>query len=70
MTLHDAIREVLTLRGEPMTPKEIAAEMALRKLYARKDGAPAPPQQVSARVNKYPQLFIKKTRTIALRRGS
>jgi hypothetical protein len=42
--------------------------VALRKLYAKKDGTPAPPRQVSARVNKYPELFEKQGRTISLKR--
>jgi hypothetical protein len=67
MTLHDAICEVLTTRGAPMTPKEIANELALRKLYRRKNGTLVPPQQVSTRINRHPELFVKEVRTIALK---
>lgn len=68
MTLHEAICEVLSARGEPMTPREIADEVSLRKLCVRKNGALVPPQQVSIRVNRHPELFEKKARTIGLKR--
>ncbi len=68
MTLHDAICDVLNARGEPMTSKQIANEVASRKLYKQKDGALTPSRQVSARASAYPQLFIKEGRTIALKR--
>jgi len=51
-----------------MTPREIADEMSVRKLYVRKNGTLVPPQQVSVRVNRHPELFEKKVRTIGLKR--
>lgn len=68
MTLHEAICEVLSVRGRPMTPREIADELSLRRLYTKKDGTLVPPREVSTRINKHPELFVKETRTIALKR--
>lgn len=58
MTLHLAIEEVLTRAGCPLTPRQIADEVNRRRLYMRSDGTPLPPGQVSARVRKYPALFV------------
>lgn len=58
MTLHFAIKEVLTRAGRPLTPRQIADEVNRRRLYVRGDGTPLPPGQVSARVRKYPALFL------------
>lgn len=68
MTLHDAICEVLSARGQALTAKEIAHELAERKLYVRKNGTLVHAQQVSTRVNKHPELFVKEVRKIALKR--
>ncbi len=66
MLLHDAIVEVLSRAGEPMRAGEIAKEINNRKLYARADGNPVPPNQISARANKYRDLFLKRGRRIGL----
>ncbi|MDT0181457.1 winged helix-turn-helix domain-containing protein [Microbacterium sp. ARD31] len=58
MTLHLAIEEVLTRAGRPLTPRQIADEVNRRGLYVRGDGTPLPAGQVSARVRKYPALFV------------
>lgn len=57
MKLHEAIQEVLSQKGRPLTFTEIAKEINAQKLYMRKDGMPIPASQISARVNKYPTLF-------------
>lgn len=67
MTLHDAIYEVLNMHGKSLTCKEIADEIATHKLYAKKDGTPALPKQISARINNNPKLFIKEGSSVALK---
>ena len=67
MTLHDAIYQVLNARGNPMTVRDIAHEIALRELYEKYDGTPAPPKQVDVRVDNYPELFRKAGRRVALK---
>lgn len=57
MTLHDAIAKVLA-DHESRSPSEIALEINRRELYTRKDGEPVPGNQISARVNKYLNLFV------------
>lgn len=59
MLLHDAIVEVLMLAGGPLRAGEIASEVNRRALYTRADGNPVPPNQISARVNKYRHLLKK-----------
>lgn len=59
MTLHIAIEDVLLAAGRPLTASEIAAEVNRRGAYRRADGTPVPGSQVSARVRKYPGLFVK-----------
>ena len=53
MTLHEAIAEILQRKG-PSTSKEIA------------DDNPVAASQISARVNKYPNLFHKENGFILL----
>ncbi len=67
MTLHDAIYEVLNAHGKPLMYKEIADEIATRKLYTKKDGTPALPKQISARVNNNPKIFVKEESKVALK---
>lgn len=67
MTLHDAIYEVLNTHGKPMSYQEIADEIALRRLYTKKDKTRVLPGQISARVNNYPKLFIKEDSSVALK---
>ena len=50
MYLHDAIEQVLRDRGGPMHRRDIADEINRRNLYERRDGAPVPPNQISARI--------------------
>ena len=67
MTLHDAIYEMLKTHGKPLTCKEIADGIATRSLYTKKGGTLALPKQISARVNNYPELFVKEGAAVALR---
>lgn len=57
MKLHEAISEVIRRAGHPLTYTEIANAINAGKLYSRKDGAPVPASQISARVKNYPHLF-------------
>jgi hypothetical protein len=66
MLLHEAIVEVLSIAGRPMGAGEIAREVNQRELYARKDGNPVPPNQISARANNYRHLFVKRGHAIDL----
>ena len=59
LTLHEAIKEVLKKERRPLTTAEIASAINRNKLYGKKDGTPVEPSQISARVNKYPGLFVK-----------
>lgn len=70
LTLHEAIVEVLLSADEAMTARVIAAKVNRLGLYIRRDGMPVPPTQISARVNKYPHLFTRKSGLIGLQRGS
>lgn len=66
MTLHEAIEIVLQEIGIPMTTKEIAGRINKRKLYSRGDKQPVPTSQIGARVNNYPNLFLKENGKIRL----
>src|SRR5690606_26196846 len=66
MTLHEAIESILTKAKKPMSASELAFKLNQSKLYAKGDGSPIKASQVSARVNKYPQLFKKEFGLIAL----
>ncbi|RDV00889.1 winged helix-turn-helix domain-containing protein [Trinickia dinghuensis] len=70
LTLHEAIVQVLSAAGEPMTAGAIAEEVRRLGLYSRRDGAPAPANQVNARVNRYSQLFGRNDGLISLRSES
>ncbi|PKN85273.1 MAG: hypothetical protein CVU46_11630 [Chloroflexi bacterium HGW-Chloroflexi-8] len=66
MTLHAAIIKVLQENMRPMTSSEIAPIINKRKLYIRNDGDDVKPQQISARINHYPKLFIRNGPEISL----
>lgn len=66
-TLHEAITVVLREIGRPVPAREIAREINARQLYLRGDGADVPPNQVSARISKYPHLFVRTGRGIRRR---
>ena len=70
LTLHEAIVEVLSNSAEAMTARVIAAKVNCLGLYSRLDGLPVPPNQISARVNKYPHLFTRKNGLIGLQHRS
>lgn len=57
--LHDAIAEVLESTGRAMSPAEIAEHVNRRGLYSRRDGLPLPANQISARIRRYPSLFLR-----------
>jgi hypothetical protein len=67
-TLHRAMAIVLhSHRNAFMWPSQIAAEVAGRSLYRRRDGLPATARDVSARACAYPHLFERFAYTIRLR---
>ncbi len=59
LRLHEAIViSLLRNKNRAMTYREIADFIKLNSLFIRpKDDQPPPPWQISARVNKYQQLF-------------
>lgn len=57
MTLHNAIEEVLGMSNKAMSAKEISSMINLKKLYKKGDETEVLPNQISARANKYPNLF-------------
>lgn len=57
LKLHEAIELVIKDAGRPLTFTEIAKQINARNLYSRKDGAPVPASQISARVKNYPSWF-------------
>ena len=57
LKLHEAIEMVIKEAGRPLTFTEIAKQINARNLYSRKDGAPVPASQISARVKNYPSWF-------------
>jgi hypothetical protein len=68
LTLHRAMAIVLQSHSnEFMWPREIAAEVAQRGLYRRRDGMPPTVRDVSARASAYPGLFERHAYTIRLR---
>lgn len=70
LTLQEAIVEVLSIAGEAMTARDIAAEVNQLGHYARRDGLPVPANQISARVNKYSYYFTRSDGLIGLQHGS
>lgn len=58
LTLHEAMRRVLTTAPERMMrASELTAAINRQRLYRMQDGRPVEQQQVHARVGHYPQLF-------------
>ena len=70
MALHDVVIGVLTARGQSMTAREIADEIAYRKLFQQKNGTSTNVSQISARIDSYPELFVKKGQDVALKMWS
>jgi hypothetical protein len=68
LTLHAAMERVLagTTRRRA-SYKVLSAEIAKRGLYVRKDGRPAPPNQISARAHRYLELFDTQDGDVILR---
>lgn len=66
MTLHEAIRIVLSEDGDGMCSAVIADRINHRKLYYRQDRTAIRASQISARANKYPSLFRRKDNRICL----
>lgn len=66
LTLHAAIEGVLADTGQSMTSRGIADVVNEQCLYVRGDGQPVPTSQISARIRKYPALFTKVGKRIAL----
>ena len=54
--LHEAMERVMP-RGTLIPPSKVAASIARRGLYLRKDGQTAPDWQILLRARKYPHLF-------------
>jgi len=70
MTLHEAIRRVLTDHGnEWMTARSIGDEVNARQIYRKRDGSPVEVNQVHARTNNYSDLFEKADGRIRLKTG-
>lgn len=67
MALHDVVIGVLNARGQPMTAREIADEIAYRKLFQQKNGTPTNVSQISTRIDNHPELFVKKGQDVALK---
>ena len=57
MTLHEAMREVISSQNRMLTANEIADLVNEHKLYSREDGSPVPPSQIRARARKYSGMF-------------
>jgi hypothetical protein len=56
MTLHEAMQHVLRTLG-PMSSRELAEAINSRGLYRQKQGGLVPAGQISARMNRYRNLF-------------
>lgn len=57
MKLHQAILAILDKHASWLTASEIAEEVQDRGLYLKRDGAPATPSQIQARIRNYPGMF-------------
>jgi Holliday junction resolvase-like predicted endonuclease len=70
-TLHDEIERVLTLNGGgPMSAGAIARTVDARGRYRKRDGSSLAPEQIHARVSKYPDRFERTAAGIRLREGA
>jgi hypothetical protein len=67
MTLHEAIIEVLRAHPKGLSPSQIATILNKTKTYVKGDGTTIASSQISARVNKYPELFTKQGGLIILK---
>lgn len=65
ITLHEAIKRVINEYG-PATVVEITARVNEKGLYRRRDGNPLLANQVSARIRKYPHMFIRENGKVYL----
>lgn len=66
--LHEAMIVVLNDAGlGPFSARELANEVAARKLYVRHDGGRADYQQILARARRYPQIFAVDRSGVRLR---
>lgn len=68
-TLHQAIKNVILDFG-PADVGEITSRINEQKLYVRGDGTPVPKNQVSARVRKYPHMFVKKDGVVDINKAN
>ncbi len=66
MTLHEAIVKVLNQIGQPARASHIADLLNQQNLYQRNDREPIPPNQISARIRNYSNLFYKDGPNIGL----
>src|SRR5262249_4965129 len=69
VTVHEAIKRVLTQRGSLPAPA-IADEINTLGLYTRGDGAPVPPNQIHARFRHHPDVFLRADGIIHLVRAT
>lgn len=68
MTLHEAIKQLLTQRGHSMTTREIAAALNKNKWYSKKNENPDITDfQIYGRARAYPALFNVSGSVVALR---
>lgn len=58
MTLHEAIEQLLRQTRRPMTANEIADRLNKNKWYVKGDKSLIKPNQIIARVDDHPELFI------------
>lgn len=58
ITLHCVIAKVLSESKHPLIVREITNRVNMIGLYHRKDGMPVQSNQISARIKKYPDLFV------------
>lgn len=65
ITLHETIKRVINEYG-PAAVVEITARVNEQGLYKREDGKPVPANQVSARIRKYPHMFIRENGKVYL----
>ncbi len=67
MTLHEAIIQLLTQHGSPMTTTEIAKALNKNGWYKKKDGSIITPFQIHGRTKNYAQYFDRDGTTVSLR---
>lgn len=66
-TLHVEIADIIAKGGNKgMTAKEIAAKVNKRKRYIKKDKTDVKSGQISARINQYSKIFVKRKGLIFL----